>query len=200
MRLNLIKFANVKSTNDIAIKIIKSKKRNAGIIVSDNQTKGRGTMGKQWISLNGNLFASIFFQLKKNMPKPEEFSLINPLIIKRVLNKYSRIDIKIKLPNDLLIKSRKVCGILQELIKIDKKNFLIICIGINTINSPNNKKFVPLIDGSLDKVITFKLLKGKLFEIAFAIIGTNGPITISFFSSKAWLKAIKPSLLLPKVS
>ena len=43
--------------------------------------------------------------------------MINPLIIKRVLNKYSRIDIKIKLPNDLLIKSRKVCGILQELIK-----------------------------------------------------------------------------------
>tara|TARA_B000000557_G_scaffold252744_1_gene241161 strand:+ start:200 stop:424 length:225 start_codon:yes stop_codon:yes gene_type:complete len=65
MRLNLIKFSTVKSTNDIAIKIIKSKKRNAGIIVSDNQTKGRGTMGKQWISLNGNLFASIFFQLKK---------------------------------------------------------------------------------------------------------------------------------------
>ena len=46
MRLNLIKFGTVKSTNDIAIKIIRSKKSNAGIIVSDNQTKGRGTMGK----------------------------------------------------------------------------------------------------------------------------------------------------------
>ena len=47
MRLNLIKFGTVKSTNDIAIKIIRSKKSNAGIIVSDYQTKGRGTMGKQ---------------------------------------------------------------------------------------------------------------------------------------------------------
>ena len=45
MRLNLIKFGTVKSTNDIAIKIIRSKKSNAGIIVSDYQTKGRGTMG-----------------------------------------------------------------------------------------------------------------------------------------------------------
>ena len=69
MRLNLIKFGTVKSTNDIAIEIIRSKKSNAGIIVSDYQTKGRGTMGKQWISLNGNLFASIFFQLKKKYAK-----------------------------------------------------------------------------------------------------------------------------------
>ena len=46
MRLNLIKFGTVKSTNDIAIKIIKSKKSNAGIIVSDNQTKGE----EQWVN------------------------------------------------------------------------------------------------------------------------------------------------------
>ena len=65
MRLNLIKFGTVKSTNDIAINIIRSKKSNAGIIVSDNQTNGRGTMGKEWISLNGNLFTTIFFELKK---------------------------------------------------------------------------------------------------------------------------------------
>ena len=65
MRLNLIKFGTVKSTNDIAINIIRSKKSNAGIIVSHNQTKGRGTIGKEWVSLNGNLFTSIFFELKK---------------------------------------------------------------------------------------------------------------------------------------
>ena len=65
MRLNLIKFGTVKSTNDIAINIIRSKKSNAGIIISNNQTKGRGTMGKEWVSLNGNLFTTIFFELKK---------------------------------------------------------------------------------------------------------------------------------------
>ena len=49
MRLNLIEFGTVKSTNDIAIKIIRSKKNNAGIVVSNNQIKGRGTMGKEWV-------------------------------------------------------------------------------------------------------------------------------------------------------
>ena len=104
------------------------------------------------------------------MPKPDEISLINPLIIKKVLNEYSTFDIKIKWPNDLLIKSRKVCGILQELIKVDKKNFLIIGIGINTRNSPNNKKFksISLLECS-DKIINnYKILKNlkKNYELS----------------------------------
>ena len=65
MILKLIKFNCVKSTNDEAIKIIKSGKKSQGIIISNIQTKGRGTMGKKWISYNGNFFASIFFELKK---------------------------------------------------------------------------------------------------------------------------------------
>ena len=70
MKLKLIKFKMVESTNNEAIKIIKSKKNDQGIVVSNLQTKGKGTMGKKWISIRGNLFASIFFELKKNMPKP----------------------------------------------------------------------------------------------------------------------------------
>ena len=170
MRLNLIKFKRVKSTNDKAIKIIRSKKNKQGIVISNLQTKGKGTMGKKWVSQKGNFFASIFFELKKNMPKPNEFSLINPMIIKKILNEYSRFEVKIKWPNDLLIKSRKVCGVLQELIKLDKKSFLIIGIGINTLKSPNNKKFksISLLECS-DKVINnYQILKNlkKNYELS----------------------------------
>ena len=141
MRLRLMRFNKVKSTNDKAIKIIKSNKNRQGIVVSDIQTKGRGTMGKKWVSLKGNFFASIFFELKKNMPKPKEFSLINPLIIKNILKKFTNSEIKIKWPNDIIIRSQKVCGILQELISFGNKKFLIIGIGINTLKSPCNQKF-----------------------------------------------------------
>ena len=170
MKLDLIRLKKVKSTNDEAIKIIRSKKNKQGIIISSLQTKGKGTMGKKWISQKGNFFASLFFELKKNMPKPNEFSLINPLIIKKTLNDYSRFEVKIKWPNDLLIKSRKVCGILQELIKLDKKSFLIIGIGINTLRSPNNKKFksISLLECS-DKVINnYQILKNlkKNYELS----------------------------------
>ena len=65
MKLKLIEFSNVKSTNDEAIKKIKSNQILSGIVCSYSQTKGRGMMGKKWNSLNGNLFITIFFELKK---------------------------------------------------------------------------------------------------------------------------------------
>ena len=48
-------------------------------------------MGKKWVSQNGNFFASIFFELKKLCQILKEFSLINPVIIKKILNEYSYI-------------------------------------------------------------------------------------------------------------
>ena len=170
MKLNLIKFKKVKSTNDEAIKIIRSRKNKQGIIVSNLQTKGKGTMGKKWVSLKGNIFASVFFELKKNMPNYKEFSLINPLIIARILTKYTSFQVKIKWPNDLLIKSRKVCGILQELIKIDNKSFLIIGIGINTLKSPNNVKLkaISLMECSHKKINNREILSNlkKNYELS----------------------------------
>ena len=50
MKLKLIKFNSVKSTNDEAIKLIKKGKFFPCIIYATRQTKGRGTIGKKWIS------------------------------------------------------------------------------------------------------------------------------------------------------
>ena len=55
-------YKKVMSTNDIAIKKIKNGLKK-GIIVSELQKKGRGQYGKKWVSLKGNLFISIFFEI-----------------------------------------------------------------------------------------------------------------------------------------
>jgi len=49
MKIRLLKFKNVKSTNDVALKLIKKKKLTKLIISSEGQTQGRGTMGKKCI-------------------------------------------------------------------------------------------------------------------------------------------------------
>ena len=172
MKLRLIKFSNVKSTNDEAIKKIKSKKVHAGIVYSYSQTKGRGTMGKKWISFNGNFFITIFFELKKNMPNSKEFSVLNPLILKKLLSKYTNLNIKIKKPNDLLINNNKVCGILQETLKIEKKLFLVIGVGVNTIISPKseNIKAISLKESSKAMIKNLDILenlKGEYEKIFF---------------------------------
>ncbi len=157
MKLRLIKFSNVKSTNDEAIKKIKSKKVGAGIVYSYSQTKGRGTMGKKWISFNGNFFITIFFELKKNMPNFKEFSVLNPLILKKLLSRYTNLNIKIKKPNDLLINNNKVCGILQETLKIEKKIFLVIGVGVNTLISPKSENIKAISLKESSKVIVKNL-------------------------------------------
>ena len=49
--------------------------------------------------------------------------------------------IKIKWPNDLLFNKLKLCGILQEVIKFDNFDYLIVGIGLNTNVVPQNKSF-----------------------------------------------------------
>ena len=47
MKLKIIKFKSVNSTNDKAIELIQKHRHTSGLIVSDVQTRGRGTMGKK---------------------------------------------------------------------------------------------------------------------------------------------------------
>ena len=67
MKFEIFKFESVTSTNDMAINLIKEKKKEFGCVYADLQTKGRGTNGKKWISEKGNFFGSIFFPLKKKL-------------------------------------------------------------------------------------------------------------------------------------
>ena len=141
MKLKIIKMKKVKSTNSIALKLIKRKILKPTLITSLAQTNGRGTMGKKWISIKGNLFISIFFDISSKKMTFKNYSVLNPYIIRNILNKYSKEKIYIKWPNDILIKGKKICGILQEVIEFKNKKYLIIGIGINTLVSPIGKNF-----------------------------------------------------------
>ena len=139
MKLKIVKFKRVKSTNDEAIKLIRSDMYLLGLVSTDSQTKGRGTMGKKWISHKGNIFISIFFKVNLIKIKIENHLIINANIIKKILSKYTKKIIKIKKPNDLLVDGKKICGILQEVIDHKKEKYLITGIGINTKIATSNK-------------------------------------------------------------
>ena len=134
MKIKKFIYKKVNSTNDLAIKKIKQGYRR-GIIISEKQKKGRGRHGRKWLSFKGNLFLSIFFKInkKKSIEKINQF---NRDIIKKILTKLFKIKISIKLPNDLLIDKKKICGILQETIFFNENKFLIVGIGINLVKNP----------------------------------------------------------------
>ena len=161
MKIKLIKFKSVKSTNDIAIQLIKKKKTQPTLISSEKQTKGRGTMGKKWISQKGNLFMSIFFEINQKKINFRQFAILNAFLLRKLVANFISRDIKIKWPNDLLYNKKKICGILQEVVSYNEKNFLIVGIGLNTNIAPKSKSFSST---SLKNIINKRIDNKKILQ------------------------------------
>ena len=137
MKLKQFNFKKVKSTNLTAIRLIKSLNNEFGMIISETQSKGKGQYGRKWISYKGNIFLSFFYKLDNINLSLNSLTKKNCFLVKKVISKYYKKKITFKLPNDLLINKKKICGILQEKIDNSKKQYLIVGIGFNLIKSPN---------------------------------------------------------------
>ena len=139
MKLQRFHFKRIKSTNDTALKYI-TRGIEKGIILTEVQTKGKGQRGKNWISLKGNLFTSVFFEIRKKISL-RKITKINCFLVRDCLQKFTKFKIIIKKPNDILINKQKICGILQEIVFKKKKKFLIVGIGINVNKSPKIRNY-----------------------------------------------------------
>ncbi len=162
MKLRTFNYKKTNSTNDTAINKIK-KGFVSGIVCSETQKNGRGQYGKKWISIKGNLFLSIFFEINKKITL-KKITKFNCLILKKILSKYVKQRIFVKLPNDLLINNKKICGILQESIISNNKKYLIVGIGINLTKSPIIKNYpttnlLKITGKKIDRYVLFNYIK-----------------------------------------
>lgn len=97
-------------------------------IMAEEQTRGRGRYKRQWISPKGNLYISLLYKME------ERSSLVAYAIavaVAEVVDSFG-IDSMIKWPNDVLVKGKKISGILIEHVR----DFVIIGIGVNVVSSP----------------------------------------------------------------
>ena len=159
MKFKILKFKKVKSTNDTALRIIKKTNIKNGMIIADSQYKGRGQYGKKWISYKGNLFVSFFYCLQNIDLSIKQLTTLNCLLVKKLISIYYKKKITYKKPNDLLIKKKKISGILQETVDKLGVKYLIVGIGVNLTKSPNIKGYPTT---NLNYLINKKLSKKNL--------------------------------------
>ena len=166
MKFKVFRFKKVSSTNNTAIRIVNSSNINYGMIISENQNKGRGQYGKKWISYKGNLFISFFYNIENFTISLKKLTYINCILVKKLLSHYYKNKIILKKPNDLLIDKKKICGILQEKFIKHNKKYLIVGIGINLIKNPYIKNYptVNLYD-LIKKKISKKEIENKIKKI-----------------------------------
>ena len=136
MKFKIFKFKRLRSTNDTAIRIIQNSNLKYGMIIAENQSHGRGQYGKKWLSFKGNLFVSFFYSLENLNLTLSQITKLNCLLVKKMISKYYKKKITYKKPNDLLIKGKKISGILQEIIHKNNKKSLIVGIGLNLVKNP----------------------------------------------------------------
>ena len=87
MKIKIKNYKKVKSTNDIALKLIKKNISEPTLITSEKQTNGRGRVGKKWISNKGNLFMSLYFRFNKERIDFKQFSILNAFLLRKVVSK-----------------------------------------------------------------------------------------------------------------
>ncbi|GKW05505.1 bifunctional biotin--[acetyl-CoA-carboxylase] ligase/biotin operon repressor BirA [Pectobacterium carotovorum] len=101
--------------------------------LAEYQKSGRGRRGRQWFSPFGaNLYLSLYWRLEQGPAAAVGVSLVIGIVMAEVLHKLGADGVRVKWPNDLYLKDRKLAGILVELTgKTGDAANLVIGAGIN---------------------------------------------------------------------
>ena len=127
-------YEQVTSTNDVALEWAANGAADLALVVAEEQTAGRGRFQRRWVTTPG---AALAFSLVLR-PSPDELSWLarmaglGALAIHHAFEKSWQLESQIKWPNDVLLKERKVAGILVENTWLgDRLQALVIGIGVN---------------------------------------------------------------------
>jgi BirA family biotin operon repressor/biotin-[acetyl-CoA-carboxylase] ligase len=100
------------------------------LVLSEQQTAGRGRRGRTWVSPFGtNLYYSLAIQLVRGASQLEGLSLVIGLAVLNAVKEFGVCSVGLKWPNDLLVGDNKLAGILLELIG-DPADICHVVIGI----------------------------------------------------------------------
>lgn len=128
---NIIHLETVDSTNDYAKKIA-NEEAEGSVVISEEQTKGKGRLGRSWHSkLYEGIWMSIILKPEINPYNAPFITLIAGASIVKALNDLG-VETLIKWPNDVIVNGKKICGILTELsTEFDRINYIVLGIGMN---------------------------------------------------------------------
>jgi len=125
-------FRELTSTNDMAKEIAMKGAKEGTVIVAETQTRGRGRLGREWVSPQGGLWFSIILRPKVSPRDAPKLTLMISVAVAKTISKLFDLEAEIKWPNDILVKGKKVSGILTETnTKGDTLNFAVVGVGIN---------------------------------------------------------------------
>lgn len=132
--IQFIKFLDtVDSTNSEAKRIAMEEQVLEGLIVSSEQTKGKGRLGRQWESeKKSGLWMSLLLRPKVKPEAASSITLVSAAAMAHAIEACTSLNVGIKWPNDLIVNGKKICGILTEMsAEINQLHYIVLGIGVN---------------------------------------------------------------------
>jgi BirA family biotin operon repressor/biotin-[acetyl-CoA-carboxylase] ligase len=122
----------VGSTQDIAFELLAEGRPHGTLVVADHQTGGRGRGQRVWHSTPGK---SLLFSLLLDLEPPDTFASVLTVAIAtslaRAMQDVAGVPARIKFPNDILVRGRKVAGILLEVRDYGASHRVVAGVGVN---------------------------------------------------------------------
>ena len=136
MKFQLTNLEEVGSTNDVALEAARSGAEDGLVVWAQQQTRGRGQRERVWQSQpKSSLTFSVLFR-----PTEEEktllgrFTALGALAVARAVSAKTGTETQVKWPNDVLLKGKKICGVLAETdLQAGKANAVVVGVGINLL-------------------------------------------------------------------
>lgn len=158
--MKIVKLDAINSTNTFLKDLVRmSTVENYTVVVTENQTHGKGQFDNTWSSEKGkNLTFSILCKFS-NLEVQHSFYLncAISLAIYTVIHRYIKKKLKVKWPNDILSSNKKLCGILIEnTVSNGKIINAVIGVGLN-VNQENFSDELP-------NATSLKILSGKEYD------------------------------------
>lgn len=134
-------YLRVTSTQDKARKFAQKGLPDGTVIIAETQTQGKGRLGRRWVSPRGGIWLSIILRPEIAPMEAPKITMIGSLAVAKAIAELTRMEVKFKWPNDVLIRPiagggfKKVCGVLTEMVSGGGPvNYIIIGLGINVNN------------------------------------------------------------------
>lgn len=126
-------FEQTTSTNDVIEKLARDGVREGVVVFAESQTRGRGRLGRKWISpARKGLWFSILLRPNLRPQEITQLTVATATALRRAIVSQTRLQPEIKWPNDMLINGKKVAGILTEMsAELDRVRHVIPGIGVD---------------------------------------------------------------------
>ncbi len=126
-------FRTLDSTNARAYRLALNGAEEGEVVISESQDMGRGRLGRQWFSPPSlNLYLSVILRPNISPHQASLITLMAAVAAAEAIREFSGLLPLIKWPNDILIRDRKVAGLLNEIhSETDRIHFVILGVGVN---------------------------------------------------------------------